>query len=625
MKIGISALTSVFLIFACIQLAHSSSALPCSKSRILVSFEKWATPSLKEWKAEIRACIPDYFVATSRTSYDPISNFSFLRSSFGINLHNAWNMITGDPNVIVGMTDMGIDLSNQQLIHSIWVNSGEDLDQDRIINDPDDINGVDDDGNGYIDGFVGWNSYYNVSAEQWTDPFFSHNRFGPSTASYRAVFIDVADLESSNSNTLRTDGYLGIESVTNSDFTIPFSHGLSSLIATSSNLYVNQALRGLVTLRFDEAGSATITDSVMAPLGGTIPAQEYIREMTIAGSKLYTYRGTTIHAWDLAEPDHPQPVSIENDFEHVLTYAVSSLDDTVLIAGVNQDPMLNTIPILQVVDFTNPSRPVLIGSANSNRSHDAIQIMPGNPRFVATSPFTCVYDISDPTAPTVVDSLDDVNVSGARVFGEWLVGQDDNTEILALWSVNNEGKLVRGEDIDQTVGVVNFDAQENYLAAVIALPEDGHELRIFTLADGVPELVRQASIPDAPYYPVAVSALRSIILSQDSLHVFMNSEESSIRTSDPSIALPHHVALSAAWPNPFNAQTNISFVLPERVNLRLTVYDLLGRQVALLGQGSFPAGTHRVSWSADGLSSGSYFIRMETGSEVLVRRVTLVR
>lgn len=89
--------------------------------------------------------------------------------------------------------------------------------------------------------------------------------------------------------------------------------------------------------------------------------------------------------------------------------------------------------------------------------------------------------------------------------------------------------------------------------------------------------------------------------------------------------LPEGFALLANYPNPFNPQTTIAFTLPQAAPVRLTVYDILGRQVAILRDGAFAAGRHEVTFDASGLPSGMYMYRLEAGSFVQTRRMLLLK
>jgi hypothetical protein len=71
--------------------------------------------------------------------------------------------------------------------------------------------------------------------------------------------------------------------------------------------------------------------------------------------------------------------------------------------------------------------------------------------------------------------------------------------------------------------------------------------------------------------------------------------------------LPDNITLHQNYPNPFNASTTISFELTEPGNAVISIYDLLGRKIAVLAKGNFDAGAHDVTFDAGELTSGVYF------------------
>jgi len=89
--------------------------------------------------------------------------------------------------------------------------------------------------------------------------------------------------------------------------------------------------------------------------------------------------------------------------------------------------------------------------------------------------------------------------------------------------------------------------------------------------------------------------------------------------------LPGEFILLRNYPNPFNAQTTIEFFLPEPLKVRLTVYDLLGRQVRTLLDEPRSSGVHKVIFDASDLTSGVYFCRLRVGNVVETKRMVLLR
>ena len=89
--------------------------------------------------------------------------------------------------------------------------------------------------------------------------------------------------------------------------------------------------------------------------------------------------------------------------------------------------------------------------------------------------------------------------------------------------------------------------------------------------------------------------------------------------------LPSEVQLSAAYPNPFNPSTSIQYALPGLGQVRISVFDLMGREVAVLVDRIMPAGEHIVAFYAAGLTSGTYLIRLETEGIRLTRKMTLLK
>jgi hypothetical protein len=88
---------------------------------------------------------------------------------------------------------------------------------------------------------------------------------------------------------------------------------------------------------------------------------------------------------------------------------------------------------------------------------------------------------------------------------------------------------------------------------------------------------------------------------------------------------PASFRLNPASPNPFNPATMINFTLPDDRFVTLTIYDISGREVAVLENGFLTAGLYERNFDASELSSGVYFAVLQAGSEIQTQKLLLVK
>ncbi len=90
-------------------------------------------------------------------------------------------------------------------------------------------------------------------------------------------------------------------------------------------------------------------------------------------------------------------------------------------------------------------------------------------------------------------------------------------------------------------------------------------------------------------------------------------------------AVPEAYSLSQNYPNPFNPATNIKFQLPREEFVKLSIFDMLGREIEILVNKEMKPGTYRADWNASKFSSGVYFYRLEAGEFTETRKMILVK
>jgi hypothetical protein len=90
-------------------------------------------------------------------------------------------------------------------------------------------------------------------------------------------------------------------------------------------------------------------------------------------------------------------------------------------------------------------------------------------------------------------------------------------------------------------------------------------------------------------------------------------------------ALPNRISLLQNYPNPFNASTLIRYELPQSSQVKIEIYDLLGRKVTTLYDGEKQAGHHYVIWNTGDFSSGIYFSKLQAGEYSESRKMVLLK
>ena len=84
-------------------------------------------------------------------------------------------------------------------------------------------------------------------------------------------------------------------------------------------------------------------------------------------------------------------------------------------------------------------------------------------------------------------------------------------------------------------------------------------------------------------------------------------------------------ALEQNYPNPFNPSTKIRFSLSNSGNVRLEIFDILGKRVAVLADGFINAGYHEILFDGNDLASGTYLYRIQAGDFVSVKKMLLLK
>lgn len=109
-------------------------------------------------------------------------------------------------------------------------------------------------------------------------------------------------------------------------------------------------------------------------------------------------------------------------------------------------------------------------------------------------------------------------------------------------------------------------------------------------------------------------------------HVYFNQENlPSVGITPISGIIPDKFSLSQNYPNPFNPVTSLQFSIPKEKDIKLSVYDMLGKEVAVLFNGKLSAGEYKYTFDAAKLTSGIYFYKISSDEFNDVKKMSLIK
>ena len=226
------------------------------------------------------------------------------------------------------------------------------------------------------------------------------------------------------------------------------------------------------------------------------------------------------------------------------------------------------------------------------------------------------FDTSDPVNVHEYPSMD----SGWRYYLQHM----DN----ALVSYGYGGFRVYGVELEEDAIVLEewlsqaMEANADLFAAAERILVKANELLVYGLDESheLVELARYASPHLQLHKPLSDGR---ILLSGIGDCVLLQLDQDVSVPCVPAIKTDWH--LQSVYPNPFNAATSIPVRLDQTQNVQLQIYDLLGRRVATLLDGTLPAGEHTLRWQADSFPSACYIIQLQGHDLQETRQVLLLK
>jgi len=304
------------------------------------------------------------------------------------------------------------------------------------------------------------------------------------------------------------------------------------------------------------------------------------------------------------EPSSPYTVSYFNTPGWALDLSVA--DTLVFIADYD------SIVIVNVRDLLNPFRVAAVAMPNGCYGISVVDTL----AFVAcisnsgTNGSLQVVNVSNPSSPQIVASVD--NLKGDPI-DIWVSGNYAYVAAADYWNPPKRKP--------RQVGGLRPDWTFNRRADV----EGG--LRVVDIAEPLnPTLVASYDTPGDPRGVFAVDTL-VFVADYDSLqilkHIVTGLEEQSNEESSREIRLQ-------VYPNPFSYTTSVFYNLPVATSVNLEIFDISGRHIKTLYSGYNNAGEYNILWNRKGtdenpIVSGIYFLCMTTKSDILVKRILVLK
>ncbi len=220
-------------------------------------------------------------------------------------------------------------------------------------------------------------------------------------------------------------------------------------------------------------------------------------------------------------------------------------------------------------------------------------------------------------------------------------GQSKNVSLRTILVEENRERLVDIKNL--TVGQddslnTNFSANGEYQLRNFG-DDSSYDLRLVLVSDSEDALFIHNNITLPPNSSHIIQPDWEDLLNQ-SLQILIDegndgtiddsitvvNQPTSINENNPATGhLPQAFTLAQNYPNPFNPTTSIAFTLPKTTTITLAVFNSLGQQVAVLAEGTYPAGHHAIDFNAENLVSGIYFYRLQGEGFVKTRKMLLIR
>ncbi|MCW8804847.1 MAG: S8 family peptidase, partial [Ignavibacteriaceae bacterium] len=541
----------------------------------------------------------------------------------GLTLINApavWAEGDSGQGVLAANHDSGCDWDHPDLINNIWNNLGEDFDNDghtleyngsAWVFDPGDINGIDDDANGYIDDFIGWDFASNGNDPNSSATHGTHTAgiiCGDGTNGTQTGVAPKAKLINCELSGEATS-WLAIQySVDKGVDVITSSHSYKWYFSPQPNYPMHRQMNdfelaaGVVHTNStsNDGNSVGIPFNISAP-GNTPPAWIHPDQTLVGGVSSVIGVGNVVASTDIIASSSPWGPTVWEDFQ------INHPSYPYPMPVGYQDYPYETVPGSMGLIKPDVSAP---GNGTTSTNNGG-----GYSSFSGTSGAT-------PHACGTVALLLSINPNLTPA------------EVSMIMQTTAVEKGDPGKD--NRYGAGRIDAYQAYLLALSMIPV---ELSSFTASANENSVTlnwstatetnnsgfsveRKTSLDEVwnevGFVPGFGTTTERMNYSFADENLKMGSYSYRLKQIDfdgkteyseaiiVEVASPEQFVLLQNYPNPFNPSTTISFSIPQASNVKVEIYNVVGERVASLVNQTFEAGYHNLNFDASNLPSGTY-------------------